>query len=84
MKQTNERTAAEWFRVAMDCYVVNHQGCPFCRGQHCVFRSLWGKRIEYYCSACEFSTCLDGATGECQFAVGDKEHATVSVLDAVS
>jgi hypothetical protein len=58
-----KRTTSEWFRAAADSYLTAHQGCPYCHGQHCVFRSFWGKRIEYYCSACEFSVCLDAQTG---------------------
>ncbi len=83
MKSSDERTAEEWFRAAMDCYVIEHQGCPCCRTQHCVFRSFWGKRLEYYCSACEFSVCFDAGTGQCQFIHGDKEPSAGCVLDAV-
>ncbi len=84
MKHSCEWTAADWFRAAMDCYVVDHQGCPCCREQHCVFRTLWSRRVEYYCSACEFSVCLDGVTGECHHVAGDKERAQTSVLDVGS
>jgi hypothetical protein len=83
MMQNSERAPADWFRAAMDCYVVEHQGCPCCRERHCVFRSFWGKRIEYYCSVCEFSVCLDAATGACYFTAGDRERADAGVLDAV-
>jgi hypothetical protein len=82
MKNT-VRTAAEWFRAAMETYVSEHQGCPCCSDQHCVFRSFWSNRIEYYCSACEFSVCLDAATGDCRFALGDKDNPLTSVLDAI-
>jgi hypothetical protein len=65
----------------MECYVANHQGCPCCQGQHCVFRSFWGNRIEYFCSTCEFSVCLDAQTGQCQFTPGDKQTVANCVLD---
>jgi hypothetical protein len=58
-----ERTAVEWFEEAARCFVSGHQGCPCCGGQHCVFRSDWGERVEYYCSHCEFSACQDRRNG---------------------
>jgi hypothetical protein len=66
-----ERTAVEWFVDAARWYVEGHQGCVSCGGQHCVFRSEWGERVEYYCSACDFSVCHDGQTGHYFAAAGD-------------
>jgi hypothetical protein len=57
-----ERTPAEWFAEALRWYVQGHQGCACCHAQHCVFRSEYGLRTEYYCTACDFSACHDGAT----------------------
>ena len=31
MTQNSERSPADWFWAAMDCYAVEHQGCPCCR-----------------------------------------------------
>jgi hypothetical protein len=76
-------SAAEWFRAAMESYVAEHQGCPRCRGRHCVFRSLWGQRLEYFCSACDFSVCLDAQTGRCQFTLGEAGQPAGCVLDEV-
>lgn len=66
-----ERTAVEWFVDAARWYVEGHQGCVSCGGQHCVFRSEWGARVEFYCSACDFSVCHDGETGHYFAAAGD-------------
>ena len=57
-----ERTAAEWFAEARRWYIEEHQGCPRCQTRHCVFRSQWGPRTEYHCTACDFSTAHDGHT----------------------
>ena len=66
-----ERTAVEWFEDAARWYVEGHQGCVRCGGQHCVFRSEWGARVEYHCSACDFSVCFDGDTERYFAAEGD-------------
>jgi hypothetical protein len=63
-----ERTAAEWFAEARRWYIEEHQGCPRCQARHCVFRSQWGQRVEYHCTACDFSTAHDGQTS--RFCVG--------------
>ncbi len=82
MKQGNEQSASDWFQAAVVCYVAEHQGCPYCAGQHCVFRSFWGKRIEYYCSRCDFSACMDTETGAFQVTAGKIEQIVANVLDA--
>jgi hypothetical protein len=67
------RSPAEWFAAAARGYVEAHQGCPCCGHQHCVFRSEWGPRVEFYCSACDFSACHDRQTGRCYAAPGDRD-----------
>jgi hypothetical protein len=71
MKHTAQ-SPIEWFAEAARWYVEAHQGCPCCGHQHCVFRSEWGPRIEYYCSLCDFSTCHDRQTGRCYAALGEE------------
>jgi hypothetical protein len=75
------QSPAEWFAEAMRWYVEAHQGCPCCGSQHCVFRSEWGPRVEYYCSSCDFSACQDRQTGHCYAALG-AENARASSLFA--
>ena len=77
-------SAEDWFRAAMECHVAEHQGCPCCHEQHCVFRSTWGKRIEFYCSSCEFSACRDDQTGTYYATPGQKDTAVAFVLDDAS
>jgi hypothetical protein len=64
------RSALEWFQEAERWYVIGHQGCPLCHGQHCVIRSDWSGLVEYYCSVCDFSACHDGSRGEFFAAIG--------------
>src|SRR5262245_64110564 len=58
-----ERSADEWFVEATRWYLEGHQGCARCHRQHCVFRSEWGLRVEYHCTACDFSAGHDTQTG---------------------
>jgi hypothetical protein len=58
------RTPAQWFEEAVRWYVEAHQGCPCCGEQHCVYRSVLGACVEYYCTSCDFSACLDEQTGQ--------------------
>jgi hypothetical protein len=60
-----ERTPEEWFAEAVRWYLEGHQGCPCCQGRHCVFQSQWGDRIEYHCTACDFSAARDNALNRC-------------------
>jgi hypothetical protein len=78
-----QRSATEWFQAAEKSYSGDHQGCPSCRKPHCVFRSQWGTRVEYYCTSCDFSTARDGATGEALYSPGSKPEFTLS-LDLLS
>jgi hypothetical protein len=66
-----ERGARSWFGAALRWYVEEHQGCPRCQGRHCVFRARWGNRIEYHCTACDFSAAHDEATGTYAATDGD-------------
>jgi hypothetical protein len=63
MRQDGDLTPLEWYEAAEAWHVQEHQGCPCCCGRHCVFRSEWGDRIEYYCTACDFSASQDRRTG---------------------
>jgi hypothetical protein len=53
----------DWFAEARRCYLEEHQGCPCCRGRHCVFRARWGNRTEYHCTECDFSAAGDDLAG---------------------
>ena len=57
-----EHAPVKWFEEAARCYVEGHQACPWCGERHCVFRSEWGGRVEYHCSACDFSARRDEQT----------------------
>jgi hypothetical protein len=76
-----EQTTVEWFAAAERWYRDEHQGCPCCGGRHCVFRSEWGARVEYYCTACDFPACHDRQTGRCFAVAGDDRSRPVVVLD---
>ena len=75
-----ERTAVEWFVDAARWYVEGHQGCVSCGGQHCVFRSEWGARVEFYCSACDFSVGHDIRTGRYFAVAGQPEPLPETLL----
>jgi hypothetical protein len=65
MSPDGELTVWEWYEAAEFSYAKEHQGCPCCPGRHCVFRSEWGDRVEYYCTACDFSASRDRRSGRC-------------------
>ncbi len=69
--------AQKWFVAAIRWYVEEHQGCPRCQVRHCVFRARWGSRIEYHCTACDFSAAHDEASGT--YAVSDSEPTPTGV-----
>jgi hypothetical protein len=71
MAPKTEWTADQWFAEASRWYVEGHQGCASCHGRHCVFRSEWGSRVEYHCTACDFSACHDAQTGQSFVAFGE-------------
>jgi hypothetical protein len=78
---SGDRTPAEWFHAAVRSYDEEHQGCAHCRNRHCVFRSRWGDRIEYYCSACDFSTSHDRAADRFYAAMGDGRQLAASLFN---
>jgi hypothetical protein len=65
------RTADDWFADALRWFFEEHQGCPCCRERHCVFRAQWGCRVEFYCTACDFSVAQDGGSKRCAAGGGD-------------
>jgi hypothetical protein len=76
-----DRTPEVWFQEAVRWYVEEHQACAHCRNRHCVFRSRWGDRIEYYCSACDFSASHDGATNRFYATTGDGRQLAASLFN---
>jgi hypothetical protein len=54
-----EQTPAQWFGEAARHYVEGHQGCVWCGGVNCVYRSQRDGRLEYDCSECDFFACFD-------------------------
>jgi hypothetical protein len=81
-ERREERTPAEWFAEAMRWYVQGHQACAFCQGQHCVFRSAYGSRVEYHCTSCDFSVCQDSATGRAYATPGGAAQPPAALLPA--
>jgi hypothetical protein len=57
MATTQASGAVQWFEKAARSHVEQHQGCPWCGGRHCVFKSSRGDRVEYSCSSCDFYAC---------------------------
>jgi hypothetical protein len=75
MRHTEKRTAAEWFEAARGAYIESHQGCARCGRQHCVFRCDWGQRVEYHCTACDFSASYDEETKQAYSCDGEPAGA---------
>jgi hypothetical protein len=69
-----DSAAGTWFAAAIRAYLEGHQGCARCEAQHCVIRWEWQQRVEFYCTACDFSTCHDGASGRFFVALGEPSH----------
>ena len=84
MRPDRDLTPLEWYKAAEHCHVQEHQGCPCCRGQHCVFRSEWGGRVEYYCTACDFSASHDPHTGRYFITAADGREQPTTVLDRLA
>jgi hypothetical protein len=59
-----DRTAADWFAAEARWHLEGHQGCVYCGGRHCVFRTEQHGRIEYYCSTCDFAVSHNEHTGQ--------------------
>jgi hypothetical protein len=81
MKPDHEPTPRQWYEAAAHWHVQEHQGCPCCGGQHCVFRSEWGCRIEYYCTACDFSASHDADTGRYFATAAARREQPSTILD---
>jgi hypothetical protein len=79
MSRSVEQSPAEWFEKAAQWYVEGHQGCAWCGSQHCVVRSEWAGRIEYFCPACEFGVCRDKVTGRHFAALGHQSRGPVTL-----
>jgi hypothetical protein len=77
-----ERTALDWFFEATHWYEEEHQGCASCHGRHCVFRTVSATRIEYYCTACDFSSCHDTQTGRYFADLGEGPRPPGALLGA--
>ena len=75
------RTAAEWFTAAARWHLEGHQGCVFCGGRHCVFRSEKHGRVEYYCSTCDCSASFDPRTGQYVFLPGEHNEVPDLILN---
>jgi hypothetical protein len=75
------RTSDEWFADALRWYTEEHQGCPCCQGRHCVFRAQWGTRIEFYCTACDFSAARDSQLNRCTASGCDSPPALDSLFE---
>src|SRR5690242_8112737 len=78
--RSSQRVAQKWFVDAIRWYVEEHQGCPRCQDRHCVFRARWGSRVEYHCTACDFSVAHDEATGACTVSDGEPSPPGLSLL----
>src|SRR6266849_608241 len=65
-----EYVPSEWFQEATDWYVERHQGCPWCGGANCVYKSQRGAVIEYHCGDCDFLACQDQDSGRCFMGPG--------------
>src|SRR5438046_1127728 len=75
-----ERTPMEWFGEATRWYLQGHQGCACCHGQHCVYRSEDGPRVEYDCTAGDFSACHDVRSGRYFAERGEGEQQSGVLL----
>jgi hypothetical protein len=82
MRRDSELSRSEVYRAARRSYDEEHQACPHCRRQHCVFRSVWGTRVEYACSLCDFCVCHDAATGRYYVSQGHSPIGELPLFDA--
>ena len=81
MAPDTELTPAKWYEAAELWHRAFHQGCPCCRGRHCVFRSQWGERVEYHCNDCDFSASRDWRTGRCFTTAETGRERPSTILD---
>jgi hypothetical protein len=75
LRQSRELSPSDWFEAARRHYLEGHQGCACCGAQHCVFRSQWGPRVEYHCTACDFSVSHDNQSGRSFAAAGEPDFS---------
>jgi len=84
MRPDRNLTPRQWYEAAAHAHVQEHQGCACCAGRHCVFRSEWDRRIEYYCTACDFSASHDAASGRYFTTAAAGRERPAAVLDQVA
>ncbi len=70
METSPECLAALWYEFAARCHLEKHQGCAWCGGSYCVFRSVRPERVEFSCSVCDFFACFNHQTGHFYSALG--------------
>ena len=75
-----DSSAMKWFAQAVRAYLEGHQGCARCEAQHCVIRSEWSRRVEFYCTCCDFSTCHDGQSGRYFVDLGEPSGRAGALL----
>jgi hypothetical protein len=61
---SSERSGRDWYEDAARCYVERHQGCAWCGGSYRVFLQKRDRRVEYYCSGCDFRTGHDETSNQ--------------------
>ncbi len=84
MRPYRDLTPREWYEAAERCRLQEHQGCPCCGGRHCVFRSEWAGRVEFYCTTCDFSASHDPRTGRYFSTTADGRERPSAVLDPLA
>jgi len=80
-RSSADGSAVHWFGQAVRAYLEAHQGCARCAAQHCVIRSEWGRRVEFYCTTCDFSACHDGQSGRYFADLGEPSHRAGALLN---
>jgi hypothetical protein len=68
---TVDLTPPQWYAEAARCYVEEHQGCPWCGGQHRVHQVRQGQKISFACQRCDFQVSFDGQTGRFHMIPGE-------------
>jgi len=77
---STEKVAADWFQAACQSFLENHQGCPCCNHQHCVIRSEWNTRIEFYCTECDFSVAWDYRLERFLLTLGQADYQPPAIV----
>jgi hypothetical protein len=75
MKAMNsvERSSAQWFEEAKQCYVDGHQACAWCRGPHQVHKVDTDDGVEFHCNRCDFHVGYDARRDRYVLIPGDKK-----------